>query len=236
MIPHDLLTMYSTKAMEYLIAVAFLLLFVPFWRFVNAERVAERVGAVELPRWLGQVVEWFLVPDTVHFHPGHAWARVGDGGLVTIGMDDFAHKLVGGVSTIRLPEVGARLGQGEKAWSLVSDGKSVDMLSPVDGVVVAVNGEAVVSPEKLHLDPYGEGWLLRVRAPRLTANLKQLLSGTFAKRWMEEVCDNLRARMSPDLGRVYQDGGVPIHGMARSLDPARWDEVVRSFLLTSGGR
>jgi glycine cleavage system H lipoate-binding protein len=232
MIPQDLLTMASAKAMEYLIAVAFLLLFIPFWRFVNAERGAERVVAADLPRWLGQMVEWFLVPDTVYFHPGHGWARVGDGGLVSVGMDDFAHKLVGGVSAIKLPKVGARLGQGEKAWSLVSEGKSVDMLSPVDGVVVAVNGEAAASPERLNLDPYGEGWLLKVRAPRLAANLKQLLSGTSAKRWMEDVCENLRAIMNPDLGRVYQDGGLPVYGMARSMDPVRWDEVARSFLLT----
>ena len=72
MIPHDLLTMASTKAMEYLIAVAFLLLFIPFWRFVNAERVAERVVVTEIPRRLGRVLDWFLVPDQVCFHPGHA--------------------------------------------------------------------------------------------------------------------------------------------------------------------
>lgn len=232
MFPHDLLTMSSAKAMEYLIAVAFLLLFIPFWRFVNAERIAERVVVSEVARRLGQVLDWFLVPDQVYFHPGHAWARVGDGGLVTVGMDDFAQKLVGDVSAIRLPEVGSRVGQGEKGWSLVSDSKSVDMLSPVDGVVVAVNPQVLASPEQLNRDPYGDGWLLRVRAPRLTANLKQLLSGTLAKRWMEQVCENLRMMMDPDLGRVYQDGGLPIHGMARGLDPHNWDDVAKAFFLT----
>jgi len=232
MIPNDLLAMQSTKAMEYLIAVAFLLLFIPFWRFVNAKAVAERVVVSEVSRRLGRVLDWFLVPDQVYFHPGHAWARVGDGGLVTVGMDDFSQKLVGEVSAIRLPEVGARLGQGEKGWCLQSESKSIDMLSPVDGVVVAVNGQVVASPEKVNLDPYGDGWLLRVRVPRLTANLKQLLSGSLAKRWMEEVCENLRMMMDPDLGRVYQDGGLPIHGMARGLNPSRWDAVARTFFLT----
>jgi hypothetical protein len=52
MIPHDLLTMYTVKAVEYLIAVAFLLLFIPFWRFVNAEKVAELTAEVEVPKWL----------------------------------------------------------------------------------------------------------------------------------------------------------------------------------------
>lgn len=230
--PHDLLTMLSAKTTEYLIAVAFLLLFIPFWRFVNAERVAERLPVAAVARRLGEMAEWFLVPDPVYYHPGHAWARVGEGGVVTVGMDDFAHKLVGRTSTIKLPEVGSRIGQGEKGWTLVADAKSVDMLSPVDGVVVAVNDQVVATPDKVNLDPYDEGWLLRVRAPRLTANLKQLLSGTSAKRWMEEACDNLRAMMSPDLGRVYQDGGLPIDGMARGVDPADWDRVARTFFLT----
>jgi glycine cleavage system H lipoate-binding protein len=232
MIPHDLLTMFSIKAVEYFIGVAFLLLFIPFWRFVNAERVAERVAVVEFPKRLGPVADWFLVPELVYLHPGHAWARVDDGELVTVGMDDFAQKLVGRMPKIRLPEVGSRVGQGEQAWSIVSDSRLIDMLSPVDGTVVAVNNHAVATPEKLNLDPYGDGWLLKVRAPRLKANVKQLLLGTMAQRWMEEVCENLRARISPDLGRVYQDGGLPIYGIARGLDRERWDEVCRDFFLT----
>ncbi len=232
MSPHDIFTMYSTKALEYLIAIAFLLLFIPFWRFVNRERFVEAVTAAEAPGWIGPMVEWFRVPERVYFHPGHAWAAVGDGGVVTVGMDDFAQKLIGRLSSVALPAVGARMGQGEKGWSFVSDSKSVDMLSPVDGTVVAVNEELLRSPERLNLDPYGEGWLLKVSAPRLTANLKQLLSGSLARRWMDEVCERLQAMMTPELGRVYQDGGLPVEGMARGLDPAGWDRVARVFFLT----
>ena len=232
MIPHDLFAMYSAKGTEYLIAVAFLLLFIPFWRFVNGGRVAERAVFAEAQRWLSQVADWFLVPDHVYFHPGHAWARLGDGNLVTVGLDDFAQKLVGGVSAIALPAVGARLGQGEKGWSLISGSKSVDMLSPVDGTVVAVNDRVMTSPDLLHRDPYGDGWLLKVRAARQWANLNQLLRGTLAKRWMEEATDAIQAMMSPDLGRLYQDGGLPVHGIARSLNAAGWDDVCRRFFLT----
>ncbi len=232
MIPHDLLTMYSAKAVEYLIAVAFLILFIPFWRFVNKAKVPEPIAAAEIPRWLGQVVDWFLVPGHVYFHPGHAWARPEEGDLVAVGMDDFAQKLMGRVSAITLPEIGSQLGQGEKGWSLSSDSKSVDMLSPVDGTVVAVNDQVMTSPDILNPDPYGNGWLIKVRAPRRTANFKHLLSGTLATRWMEEVCEELRGRISSDLGRLYQDGGLPVEGMGRSLDPSNWDEIAREFFLT----
>ncbi|MEK6709605.1 MAG: glycine cleavage system protein H [Nitrospinota bacterium] len=232
MIHHDFLTMYSVKAEEYFIAVSFLLLFIPFWRFVNGTKAAAPAAETGVSRVLGHVADWFVVPDGLGFHPGHAWARADAGKIVTVGMDDFSHKLVGRVSAVRLPEVGARLGQGEKGWSLVWDSKSVDMLSPVDGTVVEVNERAMRSPAALNADPYGEGWLLKVEATRLGANSKSLLSGGFARRWMEEVCQELSGRLSPDLGLLSQDGGLPVEGMARSLDPSDWDRLARKFFLT----
>jgi glycine cleavage system H protein len=227
---HDLLTMYSTKLVEYLIAVSFLVLFVPFWRFLNAAPAAEREA--EAPGWLGQVAEWFHVPEHVYFHPGHAWARVEGSGLVKVGMDDFARKLVGRSCALELPEVGARLRQGESGWRLASGSKAVDMLAPVEGTVVAVNERARSSPDLLDHDPYGEGWLLEVRAPKVAADVKQLLSGKLARQWMGDVSETLQSMMSPELGRLYQDGGLPIDGMARGLDEARWDEIARRFLMS----
>ncbi|MBI2217293.1 MAG: glycine cleavage system protein H [Candidatus Rokubacteria bacterium] len=234
MLYHDIFAMDSAKAVEYLIAVIFLFLFVPFWRYVNAERGVELAplrAAEPAPGWLGQIAGWFHVPEHLHFHPGHSWARIGEGELVSVGIDDFANRLVGRAA-VALPPVGSRLSQGERAWSLVSDGKSVDMLSPVDGIVVAVNERLRDAPDLVEQDPYGEGWLLEVRSPRIAANAKQLLRGSLARRWMEEASEGLQILMSPDLGRVYQDGGLPVSGMARNLDPARWDSIARRFLLT----
>ncbi|MBI4526660.1 MAG: glycine cleavage system protein H [Deltaproteobacteria bacterium] len=116
----------------------------------------------------------------------------------------FRPKLLEKTSEIRLPEVGSWLGQGEKGWTLVSGAKSVDMLSPVDGTVVAVNDKVKASGGTAGLDPYGEGWLIKVNPSRLNANLKHLLSGRLARRWMEEVGDNLRAIMSARSSVIWR--------------------------------
>jgi len=232
MIPHDIFTMISAKTVEYLIAVTFLVLFIPYWRFVNGGRLAERALASEAQTWLGDLVGWFMVPERLHFSPGHAWVAAPEGDLVTVGMDDFAQKLIGKTAEIRLPEIGSHVAQGEAGWTLCADSKAVDMLSPVDGTVVAVNEKVKASGGANGYDPYRDGWLLKVKPSRLDANLKHLLTGQLARRWMEEVGDKLGSMMSADLGQVYQDGGLPINGIARGLEQEKWDEVCRSFFLT----
>jgi glycine cleavage system H lipoate-binding protein len=233
MMPHDILTLDATKAVEYLIAVAFLLLFVPFWQYAMRTVPTESYAAARVAAFADLVSGWFRVPDDTFFHPGHAWARVEADGLVTVGADDFAQKLVGPVRGVQLPPPGTRLEPGRPAWRLEADSKAVDMLAPVGGEVVAVNPRALEAPETVNRDPYGEGWLIRLRSPRLGAHLAQLKAGEAARRWMSEVCDELCASMSPALGLVYQDGGLPVDGLARALAGDRWDELASRFLLTA---
>lgn len=232
MIFHDVVTLYTFKAIEYLIALAFLALFIPFWRYAQSELPARQpVHAAARPR-LAALVEWFRVAPDAAYHPGHAWARVDRPGLVTVGISDFAQKLVGPVARLDLPPVGGTVGQGVRGWALQVDGKAVDMISPVDGLVAAVNPKVVESPELVNQDPYGEGWLFRVHAPRCEANMKGLLTGRLATRWIEEATDQLRRRMAPELGLALQDGGMPVDGIAQAIDPEHWDSLAREFFLS----
>jgi len=246
---HDLLSVYPAKLMEYGLAVGYLLLFIPFWRYVQGGprqaavlqagaaahatvRPAARPEAAARPARAPRPAAdgWFRVPAGVHLHPGHTWARLEPDGLVAIGADDFAHKLVG-PARVELPAVGAKVLQGEPALEIGAEGKRVPMLSPIDGTVVAVNAAAREKADGID-DPYGAGWLFKVKAPRLAANLRQLLTDNAARRLLEEASERLAARMSPELGRVLQDGGVPIHGVAQALEGDRWPELARSFFLT----
>jgi glycine cleavage system H protein len=238
MVSHDLTTMYGAKAVEYLIAASYLLLFIPFWRFVNGGPAAARERAVAtVPGRPGLLSDWFTLPDQLFFHPGHAWARVEGPDTVTVGIDDFAGKLVGRVAAVSLPRVGTSLTQGDKGWSLVSNAKSIDMLSPVDGTVIAVNDRVASSPDALNQSPYERGWLMKVKSPRLATNLLHLLSGSVARAWMNGVAESLRRQFGPaqGLGLVYEDGGVPVDGIAHGLDPEHWDAVARRFLRTEEG-
>ncbi|MFQ5874671.1 MAG: glycine cleavage system protein H [Dehalococcoidia bacterium] len=227
----------TAKSQEYLIAVLFIMLFIIFWRLTTAPTtrpvpVAEAVRG--LGATLGELVGGFLVPEKLFFHQGHGWLKANRGNVVRVGMDDFAQRLVGRIAFVKLPEVGATLKQGERGWTLYVDDRAIDMLSPVEGKVVAVNEEvAYLDPQQVNQDPYGEGWLMEVEAPTLAANLTNLLSGELAKKWIERVRENLTSRTGPNLGLVYQDGGLPVESIAKNLDRDRWDEIAREFFLTS---
>jgi glycine cleavage system H protein len=230
---HDFYSLYSTKALEYVIAIAYILAFIPFWRFVNGgkQKVAAPARDAEPARAAVEETGWFPVPDGVYLHPGHAWARV-VGDEVRVGLDEFGHRLVGALAAVKLPQLGATLRQGEAAFSLEADGRAVDLLAPVEGEVTAINAEALTSPDELGSSPYDQGWLVALKAPRLAASLKQLVSGAAARRWLDQDFADVTALAGREAGLVMQDGGAPLHGLAHALRPDAWDEVARPFFRT----
>jgi glycine cleavage system H protein len=222
---------FATKGIEYLLVISVLLLFIPFWRMVSRPAKAIYDSAESV---VPAISEWFYFPEEkVYYHQGHSWAIPESDNVVRVGMDDFAQKLVGKIDAIKFPQVGSQVTQGEKAWSLLVGSKMIDMLSPVDGKILDINESLLSSPESISKDPYGQSWLMKVQAPKISSNIKNLLSGGLARKWMEEVRETLLARMNYKLGAVSQDGGVLVDGIARNLDQERWDEIVKEFFLIS---
>jgi glycine cleavage system H lipoate-binding protein len=219
MLPMLFADLFATKGIEYLLVIGFLVALVVYIRFLGG---TSRAGLVAsgLPATAGPT-RWFRLDPGLFYHQGH---------VVTVGLDDFAQKLVGRPAALVLPPVGTRLSQGRRAWGLTAGGKTVDMLSPVDGEVVEVNCSALDNPGLINEDPYGQGWLLKVRAPSWIANRMSLLSGKLAGAWLAETVSALQRRLATESGAIAQDGGYPVTGFARALSAEAWDELARDFL------
>ncbi len=102
------------------------------------------------------------VPAGLRYSEEHEWVMVADG-VATIGITDYAQEELGDIVFVELPAVGARL---EKAGRLgvVESVKAVsDIYAPLAGSVVEVNGGLTANPEIVNQDPYGDGWMVRVR-------------------------------------------------------------------------
>lgn len=221
--------LFATKSIEYLLVIGFLLVLIPFWRFL---RVPARTGLEAVRRVMSSLAQWFFLPEGFYYHQGHSWVMPQGADLVKVGVDDFAQKLVGRSNSVNLPQIGSRIEQGEVGWKLGIDAKSIDMLSPVTGDVVAINKDIVKNPDLINQDPYGKGWLMMVKPHNKKATAKNLLTGRLATAWMEKTADALRERMGGELGVIYQDGGLPVTGIAKALNPDEWDKVAQEFLLT----
>jgi len=171
------------------------------------------------------------VPRGVFFHQGHSWARVEDDGVVTVGVDGFVRAMTGCPDDIDLPAAGARLVQGERGWTLRRGERTIPVLAPIDGDVLERNEALVRHPELLEADPYGRGWLMKVRPTNLSGDRRNLLDGWVASRWMEESYRRLSHFFSPDLGEVMQDGGGMVTGLIDAIDADRLDDALREFFL-----
>ena len=177
-------------------------------------------------------VAGYQLPDPLHYHRGHTWARVLDPRTVLVGVDDFARKLIGRARGVKLPVLGTWLRQGEKGFQVRVDGRAADLVCPVEGEVVEVNTSLRSDPALATEDPYGRGWILKVRVRDLATNLRNLLSGSLARRWTEDAREGLELRLMALSGSVLQDGGERVEDFARHLSTEDWKRLVGEFLLT----
>ena len=101
-------------------------------------------------------------PAELRYHPEHDWARV-DGDEATFGITWFAQDQLGEVVFFDPPEVGSATSANEPYAEVESVKAVSDVVAPLSGEIVAVNDALSDSPEKVNDDPYGDGWLVRVR-------------------------------------------------------------------------
>jgi glycine cleavage system H protein len=101
-------------------------------------------------------------PDDLKYHAEHDWARV-DGDAATIGITWYAQDALGEIVHFEPPEQGGSLAKDESYGEVESVKAVSDLISPLSGEIVEVNQAVVDAPETINEDPYGDGWLVKVR-------------------------------------------------------------------------
>ncbi|MEX0605658.1 MAG: glycine cleavage system protein GcvH [Marinobacter sp.] len=103
------------------------------------------------------------IPADVKYIETHQWVRLAEDGTATVGITDFAQDQLGDLVYIGVPDVGATVTGGEEAGVAESVKSASDVFSPVTGEVLEVNESLEDEPEKVNEDPYGDGWLFKVK-------------------------------------------------------------------------
>ncbi len=102
------------------------------------------------------------VPENLKYTKDHEWAKI-EGDVATIGITDYAQGELGDVVFVELPEVGTTLNAGDTFGTIEAVKAVADLYAPLSGEVVEINPELESTPEKVNQDPYGEGWMIKVK-------------------------------------------------------------------------
>lgn len=102
------------------------------------------------------------VPEDLHYSKDHEWVRV-ESDVAVVGITDYAQNSLGDVVYVELPKIGEEFAANESFGSVESVKAVSEMFSPVSGTVAEVNDILNDEPEKVNSDPYGEGWMIKVR-------------------------------------------------------------------------
>lgn len=115
----------------------------------------------------------YELPDGLKYHDEHCWAKV-EGDHVLVGWTDFAQKLAANLTSLQVPDEGDPVTK-DKYMGTIESGKWVGKLyAPVDGEIMALNEDVMDDPHLINEDPYGQGWIMKIR-PKDPGQMDQLL-------------------------------------------------------------
>jgi len=217
-------------------------LFVLRLGIVAAALVAIIVGVVLLivSRSFRQKLRAAVEPDYdykgLHLSTGvgldaaHSWANVEPDGAF-VGVDDLAASCLGPVGRVELPSPGQRINRGEPLFVLARDRRELTVSSPVTGTVIASNEALLTDPERVNRDPFGLGWVARIRTDNPRASRRQLMRGFKAQEWFRNEVDQLTAELGrgPSALPSLPDGGTVVDELYRAIDAPTWQWLQVNF-------
>ncbi len=135
-------------------------------------------------------IQGYNVPEDLYYHNENTWVKVEDDGNVRVGMDDFYQKQAGDTTYVDLPFEGDSVSQGETCGKIQSSKWVGKFVSPISGEIVEVNSELENDCRLINKDPYGAGWIVRIKPSNLDEELKQLANGADSlKKFIQEHID-----------------------------------------------
>jgi len=200
--------------------------------------------AARLPRfrslavYLARIAEEFeeifgvRVPTSRYLHLGHTWVALENDGRVRLGLDDFSQKLLGPGDGVQVPLPGEEVRRHETHLVLYRGKGRAPVLTPLYGVVEAVNRKVLERPGLIHDDPYGDGWIMVIAPTSLDRDLENLIPGPEGVSFVEQETMRLLAMLEPSVGATLQAGGSLIDDIYGQYPDLGWERLVKEFLRT----
>ncbi|MCI0691078.1 response regulator [candidate division KSB1 bacterium] len=176
----------------------------------------------------------FALPGGVFISEGHVWANVTVPGLVRVGIDDFARKMIGRINAVEFPTKGSMVKKGERLFTVHQGARTAIFKAPVTGKIHSVNAELAQNLVWLEKQPYEKGWVCSIKPDQLATELENLKIGEKAATWYQQEIKRVRELLAPESGNGHL-GGVAemaslVEGQLEEMDTRTWEKFAASFL------
>lgn len=226
---------FETKGIEYLMTIAFFAILIPFWLYLkNPKPINEKFKQA-----IGILSEKILkIPLGLFFSKNHTWMQLEKSGNAKVGLDDLLMHITGEVNVSSLKQPGEKVRPGDIIAQIEQNGKQLNISSPISGEVQSVNTTINENPSIMNEDPYGKGWILKIKPEQWIAETNACLVAEDAEEWLKNELTRFKDFVASSMGKlspepsmtILQDGGElsdnPLSGMPNEV----WRDFQTKFL------
>lgn len=224
---------FETKGIEYVAIIIFFLALIPFWRYL-IKSPAVKKGIQKGLKFFS--FDKLRIPEGIYYGKAHTWTFLEKNGLAAVGADDFLVQLTGAVNIIYLKKPGDQVQKGDVIAEAEKDGKHLQLTAPVSGEIQKTNDVLNELPELLIEDPYGKGWICKIKPENWKSDTQNHLIAKDARQWSEKEVTRFKDFLAETYAEenegatVLQDGGEPAAYALSLLPENYWEKFGKSFL------
>ncbi|MFC2161672.1 response regulator [Acidobacteriota bacterium] len=168
------------------------------------------------------------IPAGVFISPSHTWINLELNGIVRVGIDDFAQKILGPIEEIELPNVGQKIEKGAPVFSVKKGTHRLSMLSAISGTVVSVNSELLDHIEYIQMKPFELGWICTVEPSKLPEDFQELIIGADSVNWYQKEIEKYSEKLNQLQGSIQENESAEEE--KKRMDDAAWESFKQIFL------
>jgi glycine cleavage system H protein len=226
---------FETKGIEYLAIIAFLVLLIPFWLLLNKKgRITNQIRKAT-----GNLSSKILhIPQGLFFSKNHTWSFLEKSGTAKVGLDDLLLHITGEVKLIYLKNPDEIINKGDILAEIEQEGKLLRIISPISGKILHTNPLLNDSTGILNDDPYGSGWIFKIKPTNWVEETKSYFLAEETLKWATNEVERFRDFLALSMGKnspvpvmdILQDGGELSANALSEMPGEIWQDFQEEFL------
>jgi len=226
---------FATKGIEYLIIITFLVLLIPFWLILNKQTEISQ----KIQKALGFLSAGILrIPQGLFYSKNHTWMFMEKSGSTLVGLDDLLLHITGEVKFNNHKNRGEMIRKGDLLTEIDQNGKLLRILSPISGKIININDTINENPGILNEDPYGKGWIYKIKPSNWLAEAKACYFAEEATTWSTDELERFKDFMAVSVKNyatepamvILQDGGELNDHTLSAFPDELWKDFEKEFL------